>query len=256
MPILPVAPVTTTTTGSSTSTLADLINDAYQEIGVLGAEDTLSAADQQYAVRRVKRILERLNLESLLIYATAEESFTLTAGQQTYTLGSGGDFDVVRPIAIKYANIRISNGAQPFERTLDARTDGQWADEAVKNPITPTIPSKIYADGANPLENVTIWPAPDQNYTLILWVWQQLAMPANLTDVMILPPGYEDLLVTELAIALCPGNGKQAPAELVARNREMKAVLKKKNTRPEPLRCAPEMGSTGGRYNIISDATR
>ena len=57
----------------------------------------------------LNNMISSWSAEGLLVPYNTIESFALTVGKSTYTIGSGGEFDTVRPLRIIDAFIRDSN---------------------------------------------------------------------------------------------------------------------------------------------------
>ena len=83
----------------------DLLQDALIEIGVLAPSDAMQPEDAAYALRLFNRLLAKWNSENLMVYTVNRQVFNLVAGQQVYTLGTGGDFNVPRPVRIQMASV-------------------------------------------------------------------------------------------------------------------------------------------------------
>lgn len=64
-----------------------IINDAFLLIGVLGAEDTLSAADQAYGNRILDIMIKQWQAMGIGLWTTTESTVFLTSGTASYQLG-------------------------------------------------------------------------------------------------------------------------------------------------------------------------
>jgi hypothetical protein len=170
----------------------------------LGPGRTPSPAQFQDAIDELNRLVGSLNCDRLNIYSIATYKFPLT-GAKSYTMGqdpSGvtvADFDGPWPIAINRANIIYSS--PEIRRPLAILTDLQWARIRVQD-IPNTIPYALYNDRAYPLANLYLYPQPVPGYILELYIWQLVPQFLTITDAVLLPPGYEDALVLNLAVRL------------------------------------------------------
>src|SRR5579863_8507426 len=83
-------------------------------LGVYGTSDTLSSGDAQLGLTTLTDMLDSWSNESLTTFATLEQSFVLVPGQQSYTIGTGGQINLTRPIRILEgpgsAYVQDSNG--------------------------------------------------------------------------------------------------------------------------------------------------
>lgn len=76
------------------------------------------------------------------------------------------------------------------------------------------------------------WPIPTS--TTLQWVvyhWTALAQFSALADVLALPPGYKEALMTNLALLLCPPYSRQPHPILVKRASDSLASIKRGNKR-------------------------
>ena len=79
------------------TTTLDLITKALQKIGAVTKDETLSAGDVSDALSSLNDMISSWSLDSLIVYASTLENFTLTPGSYSYTIGSGGNFNTTRP---------------------------------------------------------------------------------------------------------------------------------------------------------------
>jgi hypothetical protein len=92
-----------------------------------------------------------------------------------------------------------------------------------------------------PLGKIWLDPKPDAAYTLVLYLeelFAQIAAAATTAE-FVLPPGYKESLVYNLAIQMAPEYERAPSAVLVARAMSSLAALKRLNQRPLTLRGDP-----------------
>lgn len=165
---------------------------------------TPSPAQFQDAIDELNRLIGSLNVDRLNIYSVARYEFPLT-GAKISTMGQDptgaaiADLNGPWPIAIDRANIIYST--PEIRRPLAILTDLQWARIRVQD-IANTIPYALYNDRAYPLANIYLYPQPLPGYILELYVWQPVPEFLTISDAVILPPGYQDALVLNLAVRL------------------------------------------------------
>ena len=80
-----------------------LININERPIG-----SSLTATEGTYYLGKLNAMLESWSLERLMINAITQGSLALTSGLGTYTIGSGGQFNMARPTKIVKAFIRAA----------------------------------------------------------------------------------------------------------------------------------------------------
>jgi hypothetical protein len=231
----------------------------------LGPQRTPSPAQFQDAIEELTRLIGSLNIDRYFVYSR----YTVTAplnGGKTYTIGipadpfsQASDFNVPRPNGIEAANI-VSNGTPPFRYPLAMVTDLQWSKIRVQD-IPNAIPEVIYNDRAYPVATLYLWGQPIAGYLLELFCWQSIPTFQTLADVVILPDGYEDALVLNLAVRLvthfplAPNVPRQVDPNLYQQAREALMRVESLNA-PQPVADTSALGSCRNRYNIYNDTWR
>lgn len=233
----------------------DLIKSSLRLLNILDAEsgENPTGPMAQDALQTLNQMLDAWNAERLMIFTLTKTVFTLVPGQQTYTCGSGGDFDIPRPAKIEDAYIiQLQNPAQPLELQLPMYTDEQWAGIPVKN-IVSTLPNVFYDDGAFPFRNLSYYPIPSILVQTALWTWTSLQLCSDLTTVMSFPPGYQEAFRFNLATRLAPEYGVQTPIEVAAYALESKARLKSYNIPDINIMSDRALLGEGGYYDYRAD---
>lgn len=239
------------------ATANDIITDALSEIQVLEAGETATAADAQLALGRLNQMMDSFQAESLMIFTTQRIVLgELTVGQQSYTLGPGGDFNATcpyRPARIdRYGIISLNNQAQPLELPLEELTDDQWADIPVKN-IQSSLPQKVWDDGGFPLRTLSYWCIPSATVKATIYPWVPLNNFPDLTTDVTFPPGYQECIMYNLALRLSGPFGGNVPPLLPQMAMESKARVKAFNIPILDLHVDPALTSSGGIYNWLDD---
>ncbi len=190
--------------------------------------------------------------ESLMVSSIREDIFTLTINLKTYTIGpSGATFTAPRPVYIKDANLILQQSTPVVRLPMRIlRDSGEWANIGVQD-ITNSIPAALYYNPTIPNGTIKIHPQPLLAYQLELFSWAQLSSFADIaTTNYDLAPGYESALKYNLAVELAPmipDKMKQGRlAMVVTRARELKAILKGKNSTPRRLFSDVPAGARGG----------
>ena len=117
-------------------TVQELINSAFQSLGLLAAGETLPSEHQAIAKEVLQMVADEWAAEDLLIPVETWESLTLVNGQSQYTIGTNGspDKNSARPEDITDAFVRDSSDNDYFVEIYDER---QWAGITDKT-TTPT----------------------------------------------------------------------------------------------------------------------
>lgn len=185
---------------------------AARDIGCLRAGQTLSADILADIKDAANQMMDAWLIEEMMIPASPALIFNLTAGQQDYIIGPGQvspNFDAERPTEIEIANI-ILNTVNPVLRTpLEIINVEQKASIPVQS-LPQTLPTRLYyernfnvADGS---ARIFIWGGAIDAYQLELFTWDQSVLHQfpDLTTNYIYPPGYQNLIRKNLAVAIAP----------------------------------------------------
>jgi hypothetical protein len=227
-------------------TVRELVSDSAILIGALASGETLPAAEAVDAFRALNRMLDSWSLEKLILYARTSETFPFVASQQTYTMGTGGNFNTARPLAIEVAEVLDGTTNIPIEIIgLDKWT--RIPDKTTTN----TYPKQLYYELTNPLATLKFWPVPSTTKSVVLHSWKALTQFASLNTTVALPPGYEDALISNLAVRLAPMYGRTVSAELAAIASETKSNVKRSNSKPYLLFADPALVGPKG-FNIYT----
>jgi hypothetical protein len=227
--------------------VSDIIQSSMRLLGATTHGRTASTPALSDGLTALNLMLDAWNADRLFIYAIAANTYSLTAGQQTYTMGSGGNFNTTRPAAgVESANIVLSNNGQTLRVPMELIDQDRWADIRLQG-VGSGIPQLLYVDGAYPLANLSFWPYPNATCSVELYTWQALTQFTAVTDTVSLPPGYAEALKYNLAVRLGPEFGvPEIPPSLVALAAESKAAIQSLNTPAPIMDCDPAIASIGG----------
>lgn len=208
------------------STARDIIKGSLRDIGVLATGENPSSEEANDALELLNQMLDSWYNEKLIIYNIVKEEFTLVAGTQSYTIGSGATFNTSRPQKVESALIKDGNTEyQVVEVDLDT-----WSEIADKT-TTSDLPTMFYREGSYPNDTYYFWPVPSAANTLVLHSWKPLAQLAGLSTSLSLPPGYLRAIRSNLGVELCPQFGKEPTPTLSRIAIESKANIKRMNIR-------------------------
>jgi hypothetical protein len=232
----------------------DLLASAARLIGVLASGETLSGNESADGLLIAQQMMDSWQAERLNIFSITISEFPLTPGQQTYTLGTGGNFNIPRPAKIERMSIvSLLNPAQPLELPLEMLTEAGWQAIPVKL-ISSSLPTVVYDDGAFPLRNLNFWCIPTIAVNTRIYLWNALNTFPDLSTDVTFPPGYLKAIRYNLAVDLAPEFGRPIPPEVAAQAILSKNVLKNMNTPLIEARLDPVLsGDRKQTYNWISD---
>lgn len=213
----------------------DLITASMRLIGAVASGETIAASEASDGLSSLNRLIDSWANESLVIYNDVTEEFNLTPSQQSYTIGSGGNFNTVRPMKYLDAKFKVTSTTPNAEYPLNELTLSEWASVRQKT-LSTNISTDIYFDVNYPLDTIYLYPVPSAAAKLVLYTRKQLSNISTLDTNISLPPGYERALVYNFAVEISPEYGKP-PSELVMMiANESKAALKRNNHKEMHLR--------------------
>lgn len=173
------------------------INRALKINGIIAENDTPKDSVSNTAFTVLNSMLDLWNTEQLMVYQFQDETHTLVAGTGSYTIGSGGTINTVRPVRIQGGHVVDSEGVSTPIRVINKDDYDGIPDKAQGG-----LPSVLYYDSGYPLGTINLYQVPDAASTLHLKTWAPFTAFANLSTNINLPPGYDLLLVYWLAILL------------------------------------------------------
>ena len=163
---------------------------------VQGGNTLPASQEYQICIDALNQLIDGFSIDGSTIYQTVHETFALT-GAASYTWGTGGTIATARPEKIRAASVVTSDGSMPiavvtperFETIIDRTVTGQYADYLV-------------CDYGFPQATITLWPAANTGGTLNLWSYKPLTGVVYLSDPIVFPPGYLEVLKFNLAVSL------------------------------------------------------
>lgn len=204
-------------------------------LGVYEAGAPIDAADSDDAFDTLNEWVDSLATERLSIYTLLRTVKTLAANTTSYTIGTGGDINIVRPLWIQNAGLVIDTGVTPVtEIPIRVFTDDEYA-QITPKALTSNLITGIYFDHAwtAGLATVKPWPVPDVGTTqLVLYTPLALTTFGDLSTGYTFPPGYPRAIRANLALELA-ADFNVAPSDQVRRMATQgMATIKRANWRP------------------------
>jgi hypothetical protein len=209
-------------------TARDLITRAFRLIRVLPSGETLGAAEASDALAVLGDLVDAWRNENLTLFSQARTVISVVNGQQTYTIGSGGDFNIERPIWIDGLAFQSASGYE--QRIAGPISRDDWQRISQKDQ-TGTLPELGFYNPEYPLGKLEIWPIPtDTTVSLVLYTPAgALASVASLDTAISVPPGWSKALRYNLALDLAPEFNQTPDPSVVAQAIELKAAIKRAN---------------------------
>ena len=236
------------------ATLLELITDALGEIGVLAEGEVPTAAQASHALRKTNDLVDQWAAERLAIYTVTRTVFALTASDGEYTVGTGGDIAIVRPVFIDHVNLIDTTQDPDLETPLHELTEDEYAAISQKARTSARCDSWYYNPTFSTARGtLSLFPIQtDSDLSLALYTPTAVPEFTATSDTVSLPPGYKRMIVKNLAVELAPSYQRQIDPELRQQARDAKGVVKRANVRLRDLQFPADalIGGAGGTYDI------
>lgn len=204
----------------------DIISGALRLISSLTPGEAVNGSEAANALVVLNEMLSAFSMEWGLINATTIESFPLIVGQTSYTIGTGGNFNTVRPDTI--FNQWIYDTVAGIRYPLKQIADNQY--NSVPLNTIQSIPKAIYYDPQYPLGVLYIYPTAGlSTYQLNLESIKPIMQFTTINTVMTLPAEYFKALKLLLADELAPEYGFEIPQKLAQNIDRARELMKARN---------------------------
>ena len=170
-----------------TPDLPDIFEEAYERAGL--------ELNTGYDLRTARRSLNIMLLEwqnrGLNLFTIDEGTLSLSSGTATYTMP-------VDTIDVIEHNIRTGSGTNQIDTALERVSVSNYAAQSNKN--TRGKPSQIYVQRLATETKVTVWPVPDEGYTLAYFRLKGIdGLATGVGTTAAIPPRFIPCLVAGLA---------------------------------------------------------
>lgn len=235
----------------ATATARDIIASSLREIGVLEAGEVGTYQEAKDGLDALNNLLDQWAAEPLSLYTLARTTFSIVSGTQEYTVGTG--FATAAGFGLHRVGY-IETATDPdTEIPLVKLNDDQYISIAQKA-ATSTAPTGWYLKEAYPSAIILLLPTPTSStLTGVRYSWTHLTRISNLSDNVSFPPGYQRMLVKNLAVDLAPQYEKQVNPLLFQQANDSKAAVKRANYRPSVMSFdAGALIGTGSHFSILT----
>jgi hypothetical protein len=204
------------------TTVADIIDLALKDAGIIGSGQTASAEDTADAFATLNQMIAQWQIDGLMIYATAQVSFSLT-GAQSYTIGSGATINTTRPKEIISAFWRDGSSDTPLHVLASAEDYQRIGDKSSTG-----TPACVFYSPSYPLGTLYVYPVGSSG-AIHLTVSQPLSAYATTADDLGLPGEYEMTARFCLSELLSSVFGTPLRPDIAAHARKGRKLLKRNN---------------------------
>jgi hypothetical protein len=174
------------------ATAGDIITAAFIKVGV----EVPTTAQTASALISLNDMVSSWGAEGLM-YSVVSESFSIVALDSEYTIGSGGQWDTVRPIRVISCFLRDSDNTDYPISILSSRSYNQMPDKHYDGQ-----PTGLYFLPEYPLAKIIFNARPDVSIDAYFEFLKNFTEFATTATSVTLPPEYKEALVYNLAISL------------------------------------------------------
>lgn len=231
------------------ATARQLINGSLRLLGVLAEGESVTAEGAQDALASLNSMIDSWSTESLSVMGFTERIVTLQTAQQMYTIGPNGDIDIPRPTAITDVSVAYQNAPQDIFLPMQEYSLDRYSSIPVIGYQTP-IPQGFYLNPGFQFYELFIYPVPQAGTKIRFYTQDLLSSIPNISQTILLAPGYERAFRYNLAIELAPEYGAQPSAAVVKIAQESKDNVQRLNATDITLVC--DMGVSRGGFNRIT----
>ena len=193
---------------------ADLIRRALISSGAVTLTQTIYAEDLYLGLATLNAMLAQWQSRRWLVPSLAEMVVPAT-GAQSYTVGTGGDIDMLRPDKIDDAFVRLTGQpGSPVDYPMAVMTSREDYNQISLKALN-SWPAAVYYSPGSPLGTLFVWPVAGTQYELHLFCKAVLGNFATLASSLFLPAEYEEAILYNLSMRLSGAYGT-APQPMVA----------------------------------------
>lgn len=208
------------------ATARDIVSSALRKIHVLGKGASLDPDEANDALDTLNDMIATWSAQGDLIFTETSETFPLSA-QNSFTIGSGGDFNTTRPLYFR--SVIVSQG--DIDYTLREYDNQRYASIIQKD--IGNIPQIYYYDANFPLARIYLYPIPTSVSTITLYSFKELTSFTSLDTTFVMPPEYKAALIYNLAVWIAPEYEREASRSVVAVAKRTKNAVMTQNKRNE-----------------------
>jgi len=236
--------------------MRSIAQDSFEQIKVYAPGVDIDAADAARALSLTNQMLGEWANEKLVCFANLEQSFPLVPGDRTYTIGTGGDINKVRPLKIETGPgiaYLLDSSSNRFE--IEVIEQDEWNQIKLLT-VTAQYPNKLFYDPQYPLGIINIFPTPETAHTVYFDSRLKLASMNALDTAFSLPDGYAQAIKSNLSVRLWRYYKQGAPdQDLKDEASNALAAIRRTNLRQSPVQYDTAIVNTAARgYNIQNDS--
>lgn len=185
-------------------TALDIITIALKLTEAIGEDQSPTAQEAADGLSILNDMIDDWSTQSLAVWGQENQTFATINGQDTYTVGVGGDWNTDRPVSIDapaYSTIDqvtfpcIPIAQDQYNLIAFKAQQMQW-------------PQYYLFINEYPLAKIKLWPVPNAVTPITFSINRVLTQAATLVTALSFPPGYAQAFKYNLAIRLAPLFGR------------------------------------------------
>ena len=236
-------------------TWAELGTLSLRRLGYLAAGETAASEDAAHVFQTLQVLINSMATERLTIHEVTRSTWTITSGDGSYTVGSGGDVNIARPMFVQAINYIDTSQDPDLEIPMGLLTDDAYAAIPQKS-LTAVYPSYAHYNptfGSTGRATITLWQVPTSSDLLgCIYAPTAVVEPTSSSATIYLPPGYLRYLRDTLAIEVAADFDAIISPELVESARKATADVKRSNLRLADLYIDAALAPNYHRSNIYT----
>ena len=208
------------------TTAGEMITAAFNKVGI----NTPTTAQIASALVSLNGILSIQGADFMAPVPT-RESFALDINDSEYTIGSGGNFNTVRPLKLEHCFLRDADGYDHYLNVISPKDYNQRYEKGVTG-----RPENVYFVPEYPLAKIIFDYAPERAYDAHFEFWKNFTEFADTTTEMLLPNEYKNFFIYNLAVSCGEDWDRVVPKSVYLSALTSKDTIDRLNasTRPPP----------------------
>ncbi len=194
--------MTTSNSVNFDQTATEIIKDALILIGGIEDDETPTASQLDYAMRHLNRMVKAWSVKGMKVWMWREATLPLVVGQESYTLGAGGNLVINRPLEIANAR-RLVDG---IETLIDIKSRNEYMNQPSKD-ISSGEPVYVYFDSQMTNSKLYVWPSPSAADAINFSFKSYIEDIDSLDNTLGVQPEWLRAVVYNLAVDLMPMYG-------------------------------------------------
>lgn len=229
------------------ATASDLITAAFYKVGI----EVPTSAQTDAALVSLNNMISLLGVD-MPPYCVTAEAFTMVVADKEYTIGSGGQWDTVRPERVLSCYLRDGDNFDYPVKVMASKDYNELSNKSLT-----ARPTQLYFLPEYPLAKIIFNASPDYAYSAYFEFVKNFTEFATVGTTVSLPNEYKEAFVYNLAVSLGEDWDRIVPKSLYAQAERTREVVSWFNAtkRPAPRAKFDFYGIGGGdiEYNIATD---